>query len=55
MSDRVKRHLDRRRRSGESYNDVLERLLAEGSESDFRDGFGLLSDEQADRLRERVE
>ncbi|GAA0725317.1 putative CopG family antitoxin [Halorubrum trapanicum] len=55
VSDRVKRHLDRRRQSGESYNDVLERLLSEGNESDFQDGFGLLSDEQADRLRERRE
>jgi len=52
VSDRVKRYLDRCRRSGESYNDVLERLLSERCDGDFGDGFGLLSDEQADRLRE---
>lgn len=55
VSDRVKRHLDRRRQSGESYNDVLERLLSERSDGDFHDGFGLLSDEQTDRLREERE
>lgn len=51
VSDRVKRNLDRRRQRDESYNDVLERLLSERSGGDFHDGFGLLSDEQADRLR----
>jgi predicted CopG family antitoxin len=51
VSDRVKRELDRRRREGESYNDVLERVLADDSDSDFYDGFGILSDEQADRIR----
>ena len=53
VSDRVKAELDRRRREGESYNDVLERLLDESTESDFYDGFGMLSDEQADWIRER--
>jgi len=51
VSDRVKRNLGRRRQRDESYNDVLERLLSERSDGDFHDGFGLLSDEQADRLR----
>ena len=53
VSDRVKAELDRRRREGESYNDVLERLLNESTESDFYDGFGMLSDEQADWIREK--
>lgn len=53
VSDRVKRELDRRRREGESYNDVLERVLEEGVESgDFDDGFGRWSNEEAARVRE---
>ena len=54
ISDRVKRELERRKRENESYNDVLERML-EDTEVDFDDGFGILSDEQADRLRENRE
>lgn len=53
VSDRVKRQLDRRRREGESYNDVLERLLDEETGGDFEDGFGRWSDEQAERVREQ--
>lgn len=52
VSDRVKRKLDHRRREGESYNDVLERVLDEGS-GDFYDGFGRWSDEEAEKVRER--
>ena len=55
VSDRVKRILDRRRREGESYNGVLERVLDGDSEGDFYDGFGRWSDEQADRVREQRE
>ena len=55
VSDRVKRQLDRRRREGESYNDVLKRVLGEGNGTDFYDGFGILSDEDADRLSEQRE
>lgn len=55
ISDRVKRRLDRRRRKGESYNDVLERLLTENTDADFYDGFGMLSDEEADWIREQRE
>lgn len=55
ISDRVKRRLDRRRRKGESYNDVLERLLTENTDTDFYDGFGMLSDEEADWIREQRE
>jgi len=55
VSDRVKRQLDRRRREGESCNDVLERVLQEDDEGDIYDGFGRWSDEQAERVRERRE
>ncbi|WIV66657.1 antitoxin VapB family protein [Natrialbaceae archaeon AArc-T1-2] len=52
VSDRVKRHLERRRREGESYNDVLERILEDESERDLLAGFGRWSDDHADRVRE---
>lgn len=55
VSEAVKRKIDRRRRPGESYNDVLERLLSGTADADFHDGFGLLTDEQADSIRERRE
>jgi predicted CopG family antitoxin len=55
VSDRVKRLLDRRRREGESYNDVLERVLDEDGDGDFYDGFGRWSDEKAERIREQRE
>jgi predicted CopG family antitoxin len=53
VSDTVKQELDRRRRAGESYNDVLERLLED--ERDLLAGFGRWSDEQAERVREARE
>jgi predicted CopG family antitoxin len=53
ISDRVKKRLDSRRREGESYNDVLDRLLGETTDSDFADGFGLLSDADGEWLREQ--
>ncbi|WP_159904293.1 antitoxin VapB family protein [Salinirussus salinus] len=52
VSNRVKRELDRLRREGESYNDVLERVLDEERGGDFHDGFGRWSDEDAERVRE---
>ena len=52
VSDTVKRELERRKRKDESYNDVLERVLGESSDADFYEGFGILSDEQADTIRE---
>jgi predicted CopG family antitoxin len=52
VSDRVKRELDRLRREGESYNDVLERVLEEDRGGDFYDGFGRWSDDEAERVRE---
>jgi predicted CopG family antitoxin len=53
VSDRVKRVLDSRRREGESYNDVLERILDEEQAGDFDDGFGSWSADEAERVRER--
>lgn len=55
VSDRVKRELDRRRREGESYNDVLERILDERADRDLLAGFGRWSDDRADRVREARE
>lgn len=52
VSNRVKSELDRLRREGESYNDVLERVLGEERVGDFYDGFGRWSDEEANRVRE---
>ncbi len=54
VSETVKRKLDRQRREGESYNDVLERLLVE-DDRDLLAGFGRWSDEHADRVREARE
>lgn len=53
VNDRLEKQLDRRRREGESYNDVLERLLSENTAADFYDGFGILSDDEADWIREK--
>lgn len=47
----MKRELERRKREGESYNDVLERVLGETPDADFYEGFGILSDDQADAIR----
>lgn len=52
VSTTVKRKIERHRREGESYNDVLERLLAAEDAGDFYDGFGRWSDDEADRVRE---
>lgn len=48
VSNRVKQLLDRRRQRNESYNDVLERILEEHAGANFSDGFGLLSDDDAE-------
>jgi predicted CopG family antitoxin len=53
VSDRVKRELNRLRREGESYNDVLERVLDEDRVGDFYDGFGRWSDEDTEHVREK--
>lgn len=52
VSETVKRKIERRRREGESYNDVLERILVEEDAGDFYNGFGRWSDERAERVRE---
>lgn len=53
VSETVKRRIERRREEGESYNDVLERVLAEEDAGDFYDGFGRWSDEEAESVRDR--
>jgi len=50
VSDTVKREIERRRREGESYNDVLERMFS--TDRDLLAGFGRWSDERAERARE---
>jgi len=52
VGETVKRKIDRRRRGGESYNDVLVRLFVEMETGSFDDGFGQWSDEATDRVRE---
>ena len=47
VSDRVKRVLNRRRRTNESYNDVLERVLI-GETSDSLGGLNRESDTESD-------
>lgn len=51
VSEAVKRKIERQRREGESYNDVLERLLEAEAAGDFDDGFGRWSNEEAERVR----
>ena len=55
VSEPVKRELDRRRRAGESDNDVLERLFSIDRDRDLLAGFGRWSDERATRARETRE
>ena len=52
VSESVKREIERRRRDGESYNDVLERMFSPAGDRDLLAGFGRWSDERADRARE---
>lgn len=49
----VKRELERRKREGESFNDVLERMLS--GDRDLLAGFGYWDDETADRARKARE
>ena len=52
VSKSVKQEIERRRRDGESYNDVLKRMFSPAGDRDFLAGFGRWSDERADRARE---
>ncbi|PGF17137.1 hypothetical protein CP556_14090 [Natrinema sp. CBA1119] len=52
VSNTVRRELEKRKREGESYNDVLERVLGEKTAGDFSDGFGRWSGEEAQSVRE---
>lgn len=54
VSETVKREIERRRREGESYNDVLERVFGTGRDRD-RDllaGAGFWSTDEAEEFRE---
>ena len=51
VSDSVKREIDRRRREGESYNDVLERLFSIDRDRDLLAGAGFWSSEKAEQVR----
>ena len=51
VSERIKRTIERHQREGESYNDVLERLLDDEESGDFYDGFGRWDDEKAEQVR----
>ena len=53
VSETVKRKIERRRREGESYNDVLERMFS--TDRDLHAGFGRWSDTRADRARKTRE
>jgi predicted CopG family antitoxin len=53
VTDAVKREIERRRREGESYNDVLERMFS--TDRDLLAGFGRWSDKRANRARETRE
>ena len=57
VSDTVKREIERRRREGESYNDVLERLFGTDRDRarDLLAGAGFWSSETAERARETRE
>ena len=50
VSSTIKRELEERRREGESFNDVLERLLDD--DRDLFAGAGFWTDTEADRIRE---
>ena len=52
VSEPVKREIDRRRREGESDNDVLERIFSINRDRDLLAGFGRWSDERAAQARE---
>lgn len=53
VSDTVKKEIDRRRREGESYNDVLERLFStDRRDRDLMEGVGFWSEEKGEKVRE---
>ena len=52
VSERVKRELNRRRREGESYNDVLERILED--DRDLLAGFGAFDGTDRDEAMREV-
>jgi len=52
VSEVVKEEIERRRRDGESYNDVLERLFSTDRDRELTAGAGFWSEEKAERVRE---
>lgn len=53
VSSEIKERLEGLKREGESFNDVLERVL--GGEKDVLAGAGMLDERQAGAIRETVE
>lgn len=53
LKQSVYEQLKAHKRPGESFSDVVERLL-EGEQADWRKSVGILSNEEADELREFV-
>jgi len=53
VTGEVKRELERRKREGESFNDVLERLLED--DRDILAGAGFWSEETAETVKESTE
>lgn len=55
VSEEAKARLEAMKREGESYADVVERLLEERDDADWRDAAGLWSDDKADYVREQLD
>lgn len=55
VSEEAKARLEAMKREGESYADVVERLLEEQADSPLDDAIGILDDDQAEFMRERIE
>jgi predicted CopG family antitoxin len=54
LRDDVYKRLKARKREDESFTDLMDRLLDETT-TDWREGFGTLSEQEADELEEIVE
>lgn len=52
VSESVKREIERRKREGESYNDVLERLFSTDRDRDLLAGADFWSPDKAEEFRE---
>jgi predicted CopG family antitoxin len=54
LRDNAYERLKARKRKGESFSDLVDRLLDEG-QADWREGFGTLGHEEAEELEQAVE